>query len=92
MIILIGKLPAVFHCSYTGYIETNYGWILWEKKTWSGSSRAPSVVTGGPSPPECPVIWRHWPSNNITIGMTLKSPDPTSNDQVGDGDNYAVAS
>ena len=69
MMILTGKLPTVFHVSYTGYIETNYGWILWEKKTSTGSSRAPTEVTAASSVPECPVIWRHWPSNNITIGM-----------------------
>ena len=67
----MGILTGVFHCSYTGYIETNYGWILWEKKTWTGSSRAPTVVTAAASPVECPVIWRRWPSNNLTIGMRI---------------------
>merc|ERR550532_1023293 len=33
------------YSNYTGYIETNYGWILWEKKSWTGSSRDPTVVT-----------------------------------------------
>ena len=63
---------GLFHCSYTGHIETNYGWILWEKKTWTGGSRAPAEVTAGPSPAECPVIWRQWPSDNNTIGESLQ--------------------
>ena len=69
--IFSGKL-WLFHYSYTGYIETNYGWILWEKKTWTGGSRAPAEVIAGPSPAECPVIWRQWPSDNATIGKSLK--------------------
>ena len=69
--IFIAILTAVSLRSYTGYIETNYGWILWEKKTWTGSSRASSEVTAAPSTAECPVVWRQWPSDNQTIGKTV---------------------
>ena len=76
----------MFHCSYTGNIETNYGWILWEKKTWTGGSRAPAEVIAGPSPAECPVIWRQWPSDNNTIGESLQKYFKNSG---GSGEWYA---
>ena len=59
------------HYSYSGYVETTSGWVLWEKKTSTGGSRSPAVVTSEGSPAECPVIWRQWPSDNVTLGTTI---------------------
>ena len=54
--------------SYTGYVTSSTGWLLWTKKTTTNTARSVSTVTPETLEPECPVVWRQWPHDNATIG------------------------
>lgn len=59
--------------NYTNYKTSSSGWYLWEKKTSTSSVRSVTSPSISAPEPECPVVWRQWPSDNATLGVWAPS-------------------